>query len=169
LIILIILGEEYKLWSSSLCSFLQPHVTSSLFRSFIQEIRPVPRLHVRFRSKVIFYGEELLAPRPTPKLEGHPLSAVRDCLFNIFAATLPCHHSLARPQVADGVHSCGPLKYMVYGKTLQITFQCPLKIPHIVYKTCQQDNHRNDIFSDSKSLIYDVMINSLDESIPTLL
>jgi hypothetical protein len=37
---------------------------------------------------VIFYGEELLAPRPTPKLEGHPLSAVRDCLFNIFTATL---------------------------------------------------------------------------------
>ena len=35
-----------------------------------------------------FYGEELLAPRPTPKLEDHPLSAVRDCLFNIFAATL---------------------------------------------------------------------------------
>jgi hypothetical protein len=24
---------------------------------------------------VIFYGEELLAPRPTPKLEDHPLSA----------------------------------------------------------------------------------------------
>ena len=31
---------------------------------------------------------ELLAPRPTAKLEHHPLSAVRDCLFNIFAATL---------------------------------------------------------------------------------
>jgi hypothetical protein len=30
-IILIILGEECKLWSSSLCSFLQPPVTSSLF------------------------------------------------------------------------------------------------------------------------------------------
>jgi hypothetical protein len=28
LIILIILAEEYKLWSSSLCNFLQPHVTS---------------------------------------------------------------------------------------------------------------------------------------------
>jgi hypothetical protein len=36
----------------------------------------------------VFYGEELLTPRPTPKLEDHPMSAVRDCLFNIFAVTL---------------------------------------------------------------------------------
>ena len=31
-----------------------------------------------------FYGEGLLAPRPTPKLEDHPSSAVRGCLFNLF-------------------------------------------------------------------------------------
>jgi hypothetical protein len=39
----------------------------------------------------VFHGEELLAPRPTPpptQLEDHPLSAGRDCLFNIFAAAL---------------------------------------------------------------------------------
>ena len=36
----------------------------------------------------LFYREGLLAPRPTPKLEDHPLSAVHDCLFNLFAATL---------------------------------------------------------------------------------
>jgi hypothetical protein len=35
-----------------------------------------------------FYGEDLLAPHPTAKLEDHPLLAVRDSLFNIFAATL---------------------------------------------------------------------------------
>jgi hypothetical protein len=28
-----------------------------------------------------FYGEELLAPRPTPKLDYHPLSSVHNCLF----------------------------------------------------------------------------------------
>ena len=35
-----------------------------------------------------FHGEALLAPRPTPKLEDHPSTGVRDCLFNLFAATL---------------------------------------------------------------------------------
>jgi hypothetical protein len=45
------------------------------------------RLLMNFLNKLIFYGEELLAPRLSPKLEDHPLSAVRDCLFNIFAAT----------------------------------------------------------------------------------
>ena len=33
-----------------------------------------------------FYGE-LLTPRSTSKLEKHPLSAVHDCLLNIFTAT----------------------------------------------------------------------------------
>jgi hypothetical protein len=57
-------------------------------RSFIQGIHPGPRLFEDFRNKLIFYGEELLAPRQTPKLGDHPLLAVRDYLFNIFAATL---------------------------------------------------------------------------------
>jgi hypothetical protein len=34
------------------------------------------------------FNEELLAHRPTPKLEDHTLSAVRDCLFSIVTATL---------------------------------------------------------------------------------
>ena len=37
---------------------------------------------------ILFYCEELLTPRQTPKLEDHLLSAVRDFLFNIFLATL---------------------------------------------------------------------------------
>jgi hypothetical protein len=42
----------------------------------------------RFVTGYVLYGEQLLAPRPTPKLEDHPLSAVRDCLFDVFAAAL---------------------------------------------------------------------------------
>jgi len=43
---------------------------------------------VKIRNKTRFYGEELLATRPTPKLEDRLLSAVCDCLFHIFPATL---------------------------------------------------------------------------------
>jgi hypothetical protein len=54
-----------------------------------------------FVTWLIFYGEELLAPRPTPKLEDHPLSAVRDCLFYIFAATLHMWRPFLHPQPVD--------------------------------------------------------------------
>jgi hypothetical protein len=54
----------------------------------VQRIRPSLRPCVTFRSMLFFYGRELLAPRPTPKLVDQPLWAVRDFLFNIFAATV---------------------------------------------------------------------------------
>jgi hypothetical protein len=41
-----------------------------------------------FLNLIRFHGEELSTTRPNPKLEDHPLSAVRECLFNIFVATL---------------------------------------------------------------------------------
>jgi hypothetical protein len=66
---------------SILCNFLS-------LRSFIQGIRPNPVLLVYICDRLIYYGEELLAPRPAPKLGDNHLSAVRDCVFNIFAATL---------------------------------------------------------------------------------
>jgi len=44
-----------------------------------------------------FHGEKLLAFRPTPQMEIYPLSAVRDCVFNIFAAAL----RILQPQSED--------------------------------------------------------------------
>ena len=45
-------------------------------------------LYEYFVTIYAFYGEEFLAPRPTYKLEDHPLPVVRDFLFNIFGTTL---------------------------------------------------------------------------------
>jgi hypothetical protein len=58
-----------------------PRVPILSFFKLYQRIIPGPRLCWMIRNLVIFYGEELLAPRPTPKLEDHPLSAVYDCLL----------------------------------------------------------------------------------------
>jgi hypothetical protein len=66
-----------------------------------QTISPGPRLCDLFRNMVIFYGEELFAPRPTPRLEDYPLSAVRDCLFNVFAATLHIRRPFLHPKPED--------------------------------------------------------------------
>ena len=60
----------------------------SLFRLH-QNISPGPKLTVgMFRNRIRFYGEQLLAPRPSTKLEDRLLSAVRVCLFNTFESTL---------------------------------------------------------------------------------
>jgi hypothetical protein len=54
-----------------------------------------------FRNMAIFYGEELLTPHPTPKLEDHPLSSVRGCLFNVLAAILHIWRPFLHSQTED--------------------------------------------------------------------
>jgi len=60
----------------------KPQVPFPLFRSYNGSVQA--QSTCTFRNKASFYVEVLLAHCPTPKLEGHTLSAVRDCLFNIF-------------------------------------------------------------------------------------
>ena len=67
----------------------------------------------------MFYREGLLAPRPTPKLEDHPLSAVHDCLFNLFSATLhkggrsSIRNLRARHAVVTGTHYTWPQNIII--------------------------------------------------------
>jgi hypothetical protein len=85
------------------------HVPLSLLRSY-QNISPGPRLCLWiFRNKIRFNREQLLTPCPTPKLEDHPLSAVRDCLLNTFAATPPYRKPFLHPQPKDA--SCRGDRY----------------------------------------------------------
>jgi hypothetical protein len=58
--------------------------------------------NISSQTVFFFYCEELLARRPTLKLEDHPLSAVRDCLFNIFAAEVINALQLRPPPIRLG-------------------------------------------------------------------
>jgi hypothetical protein len=56
------------------------------------------------RDYASFYGEELSAPRPTPKLEDHPFYAVCDCLFKIIAGLSSIRNPKTRHAVVTGTH-----------------------------------------------------------------
>ena len=59
-----------------------------------------------FRNNIGFYGEYLLATYPNPKPEDHPLSAVRDCLFNTLhtGGRSSIHNLSRRRAVETGTH-----------------------------------------------------------------
>jgi len=68
-----------------------PHTKSHpphLLLGSYQRISPGLRHMYLYCNKASFYGEELLEPHITPKLEDHSLLAVSDCLFYITAATI---------------------------------------------------------------------------------
>ena len=72
-----------------------------------------------FRNVICFYGEELLATCPHPQLEDHILSAVRDWLYNLFAATVhigsrsSIRNLRTRHAVVTGTH-LSPVYHMTY-------------------------------------------------------
>jgi hypothetical protein len=74
-----------------------------------------------FVTKIRFRGEELLAPRPSTKLEDHPLSAVRHCWFNIFTATLhiggrsSIRNLRTRHAVVTGTHLSHVINTQLFG------------------------------------------------------
>jgi len=79
------------------------HVPTSFYIAIVVPKDQSRPQHVYpFRHKASFCGDDLLALRPTPKLEDRLLSAVRDCLFNIFAATLRTGGGAVPPSATSG-------------------------------------------------------------------
>ena len=89
--------------------------TFHCFRSY-QSISPVQRHVFTFRNYKGLYGEEFSAPRPNPKKEDDPLSAVRDCLYHIFAATLLIEgrSSIRKPKTSHAVVTGTHLSRLVH-------------------------------------------------------
>jgi len=75
-----------------------------MLRSY-QSSNPGPRQMFTFCNKANFYGKELSTTCPTPKMEDYPLSAVCDCLFNIFTATL----HIGGPSSIHNLRTCHPV------------------------------------------------------------
>jgi len=77
-----------------------------------------------FHDPVSFKDEELSALRPTTQLEDHPLSSVRDYIFNIFAATLhiwrPFLHS--QPEEAPCHNDRDPLIWVLHAYIIATAF-----------------------------------------------
>jgi len=84
-----------------------PH-QNSICTSPVTHMCYIPSLRTceMFCNVISFYGEELLATCPTPKMEDHPLSAVRDCLFKVFAATLHIWRPFLQLQPEDVPYCC---------------------------------------------------------------
>jgi hypothetical protein len=91
--------------------FQVPNLVSFSTAQFVPEDRASPRIILGLcRNKIRFHNEELFAPRPNPKQEDHSLSAVCDCLFNIFAVIhhigdrSPNRNLRTRHSVVTGTH-----------------------------------------------------------------
>ena len=67
---------------------------------------PTSRRFCDFIVRRLSFDGELLAPRLTPKLEDHPFSAARQCLFDIFAVTVYIWGPFLQPQPEDEPCHC---------------------------------------------------------------
>jgi hypothetical protein len=89
------------------------HSTCQISRPFILRIRPSQRPFVTFRNKLIFYGERLLAPRPTPKLEDH---------------LLEWHTNILLPYVPSNNNGCQTMR------NVPTNWSCPAQ--NWIYEAC---------------------------------
>jgi len=84
-------SQEIPRWHCMEAEVSLPHAfTSACHLSLSWALKYRAKLEVLWNVSKhrTFYGKELPTFRLTPKLEDHPFLAVRDCSFNIFAATL---------------------------------------------------------------------------------
>jgi hypothetical protein len=126
------------------------YVPFPLFRLYLN-ISPGSRHMYPSQNKASFYGNELLASCPTLKLEDYPFSKVRDCLFNIFTATLHIggHSSISNLRihytVVTGTHLLWHLNHCFHAITKKLLyFYLPNEnLTNYVSCTTNNDYHKD--------------------------
>ena len=105
-----------------------------------------------------FLRKDLLAPRPTPKLEEHPLLAVRDCLCNMFAATVhiwgrsSIRNLRKRHAVSTGTHLSSKLSQINSCAALPVFQNTPR--PRIISSTNFNAQFNNNMYVTLLSSTY---------------
>ena len=89
-----------------------------------------------FRNKESFYGEELAAPRPTPKLEDHPLSSFRNA-YSIYSH-LPSLLEAVPPSATWG----RAIQFGISVKLVRLIKMCLIEI----FSGVQVGKHLSDVF-----------------------
>jgi hypothetical protein len=89
----------------------------SFLETFIKELTLYKLLYTYYYYYyyyyyLFFYGKGLLGLHQTPELEHHPLSFVRSCLFNTFAATFHSWRPFLHPQ-PENAPCCGDRDYNI--------------------------------------------------------
>jgi len=93
-----------------------------------QRMSPIPRQMGAFHNMEICYGEEPSAPLQTRTPKNHPLSVVRDCLFNIFAVTLhiggrsSIRNLRTRHAVVTGIHFTCMKTFLIIMRGFSVLF-----------------------------------------------
>jgi hypothetical protein len=95
------------LWNSKFHYSIQKCLPPVPILSPYQWINSGLRHQFIFHNMIHFYGEELFAPNPNPKLGYYLMLAVHDCLFSIFAVTLHIvsHSSICNLRICHAVVS----------------------------------------------------------------
>jgi hypothetical protein len=102
--------KEPTVYKTAYSLYSESHIHIPSLGPFIRRIRPGPRLCLIFHSKFIVYGEGLLAPRPTPKLENHPcrLSTTAYSIYSQLPSTAGGRSSIRNPWTRHAVMTGPP-------------------------------------------------------------
>jgi hypothetical protein len=115
------------------------------------------KYRVTFRNNLVLCGEKLLAPRPTPKLQDHPWSAVHDVIHSY----LPClqvissiHNPRTRRVVVTGTHMTDNCTWKCTCDAVKLLSRSILSVTYaycFYWTLLKSKKHKSPLFEKSRT------------------